>query len=307
MMKRKIESIIEELSGECVTETVKLSGGISFNTYKAVTESGKAYVFRYGEDYTNSGGRYISIAETFRREKYFFDTVSGMLSIKVPHIYLVDDSRKRFDYVYEIYDYIRGRSLEELGDEVGDDVYYQIGKAVARINRTSPAKDRDTGDDWGTFFSGRLRERLIPLVADGLFDESEIRTICSFYMDYDYPDRRALLHLDVRKGNILYDRDDGTIGLIDAENAEFGDPLFEIARIDVYNEMKEAFYAGYMEEMGIESIDRGSILYQGYKLESLAFLTNVFIHEIDAEEETVESMTHQTLRLKNRILRTIQA
>lgn len=306
MMRRKIKSIIEELSGECVTEFVKLSGGISFNTYKAVTESGKAYIFRYGEDYTNSGGRYISIAETFRREKYFFDAVSGMLSIKVPHIYLVDDSRTRFDCVYEIYDYIDGHSLEELGNDVNDTVYFRVGKAIAHINMTELGDGFNT-EDWGTFFSARLRERLIPLVADGLFAESEIRTICSFYMDYDYPDHRALLHLDVRKGNILYDRYNGSIGLIDAENAEFGDPLFEIARIDVYNEMKEAFYAGYMEEMGVESIDRESILYQGYKLESLAFLTNVFIHEIDAEEEAVESMTRQTLRLKNRILRTIQA
>ena len=83
--------------------------------------------------------------------------------------------------------------------------------------------------------------------------------------------------------------------------------MFEIARIDVYNEMNDAFYAGYMEEMSLERIDRSSIRYHGYELESLAFLTNVFIHEIDATKETVESMISRTLRLKNRILSANQA
>ncbi len=305
MMNRKIERIIRDLSGENVIVIEKLSGGISFNTYKAVTGSGKAYVFRYGEDYVNSGGRYIDIAQTFRREKLFFDTVSDKLPIRVPHIYLVDDSRTRFDCVYEIYDYIDGRSLEELGDDVTDAVYFLVGKSIARINMTELGDRRNT-EDWGTFFSARLKERLIPLEKDGLFSADETDTICSFYQGLRYPTTRAFLHLDVRKGNILYDEITGTVGLIDAENAEFGDPLFEIARIDVYNEMKEAFYAGYMEEMGLERIDRESVRYQGYKLESLAFLTNVFIHEIDATKETVESMISRTLRLKNRILSAIQ-
>ena len=135
-MNGKIERIIRDLSGENVAEIEKLSGGISFNTYKVVTGSGKTYVFRYGEDYVNSGGRYIDIARTFRREKLFFDTVSDRLPIRVPHIYLVDDSLTRFECVYEIYDYIEGRSLEELGDDVTDAVYFLVGKSIAQINKT---------------------------------------------------------------------------------------------------------------------------------------------------------------------------
>ena len=304
-MNRKIERIISDFSGEPVTVIKKLSGGISFNTYKVLTESGKAYVFRYGEDYVNSGGRHIDIAQTFRREKFFFDTVSDRLQIKVPHIYLIDDSRTRFDYVYEIYDFITGHSLEELGNDAADAVYFQVGKAVAQINMTELSNSCHT-EDWGTFFSLRLMERLIPLVKDGLFSEDEINVICPFFKKLDYPAAKAFLHLDIRKGNILYDKHTGTIGLIDAENAEFGDPLFEIARIDVYSEMKDAFYAGYLEEMNLERIDRSSIRYHGYELESLAFLTNVFIYEIDADNETVESMISRTLRLKNKLLSMIQ-
>ncbi len=306
-MEDKIKRIIRDLSGEDVKTVTKLSGGISFETYKLLTESGRAYVFRYGENYTNSGGRFIDIAETFRREKFFFDTVADRVPARVPHIYLVDDSRKNFDHIYEIYDYIEGRSLEEMGADVGDDIYYQTGRTIAAINMTKLSEDADTGEGWGAFFSNRLRERLIPLIADGLVDEEEIRTICSFFRDLEYMEDRAFLHLDVRKGNILYDEATGSVGLIDAENAEFGDPLFEIARIDVYGEMNDAFYKGYLEEAGLDRIDRGSVRYHGYELESLAFLTNVFIHEIEAEEETVENMKERTVRLKEEILRTIRS
>ena len=305
-MNRKIERIISDLSGETVSVIEKLSGGISFNTYKVLTGSGKTYVFRCGEDYVNPGGRHIDIAQTFRREKYFFDTISDRLQIKVPHIYFVDDSRTRFDYVYEIYDFIAGHSLEELENDAADAVYFQVGKAVAQINMTELCNSCHT-EDWGTFFSFRLEERLIPLEKDRLFNEDEINVICSFFKKLDYPAAKAFLHLDIRKGNILYDKDTGTTGLIDAENAEFGDPMFEIARIDVYGEMKDAFYSGYMEEMNLERIDRSSIRYHGYELESLAFLANVFIHEIDVKKETVESMISRVLRLKARILSMIQA
>ena len=302
-METKIKEIFKKIFSAEVTGIKKLSGGISFCTYKVVTETGKAYVFRYGENYENTGGRYIDIGQTFRREKFFFDTISNKLVLCVPHIYIVDDSHELFDYTFEIYDYIEGCSLEELTSDVNDEVYYKIGKIIASINKIKLPDDGFTEESWSSVFSKRLNERLKPLVRDNLINQDEVKQICSYYNCFKFTEDRFFLHLDVRKGNIIYK--DGIIGLIDAENAEFGDPLFELARIDVYNEMKESFYKGYMDEMGIKDINRESIQYCGYALEALAFLTNVFIHEIDAEKEIVEDLKNRTIKMKDKILSAI--
>lgn len=300
-MERKIKDIIMNFCGEKVISINRMSGGISFCTYKIETENDKAYVFRYGENYVNSGGRYIDIGKTFKREKYFFDTIASKMAIKVPHIYYVDDSLEEFEYIYEIYDYIEGCSLEEISDKkIEEEIYYQIGKIIARINKIKLDDDKFIEEKWETFFSRRLKERLIPLKKENLINDDEIQTICSFFEKYNYTGDRAFLHLDVRKGNIIYNN--GMIGLIDAENAEFGDPLFELARIDVYGEMNTFFYRGYMDEMGIERIERETVLYHGYKFEALAFLANVFINEIEVEEETVRNMKNDIIQLKEKIL-----
>ena len=193
--------------------------------------------------------------------------------------------------------------MEELNSDVNDEVYYKIGKIIAGINKIKLSDDSFTEESWSSFFSKRLNERLNPLLRDNLINQDEIQKICSYYNCFKFTDDRYFLHLDVRKGNIIYK--DGVIGLIDAENAEFGDPLFELARIEVYNEMNESFYKGYMDEMGIKDIDRESIQYCGYTLEALAFLTNVFIHEIDADKEIVEDMKNRTIQMKDKILNAI--
>nr|WP_297937057.1 hypothetical protein [uncultured Lachnoclostridium sp.] len=73
--------------------------------------------------------------------------------------------------------------------------------------------------------------------------------------------------------------------ILDAEKAEWGDPYFEVARIDTYGLLNNAFLEGEQKVSALGSIDLEFIQYKLYKMESVAFLLNVFLNEIDASEE----------------------
>lgn len=60
----------------------------------------------------------------------------------------------------------------------------------------------------------------------------------------DLGDRRSLLHMDLRAENILT-RDGKIVGLVDWDNALFGDPALELARIAEYGVLSVDFLDGY--------------------------------------------------------------
>ena len=60
----------------------------------------------------------------------------------------------------------------------------------------------------------------------------------------DLGDRRSVLHLDLRAENILT-RDGKIIGLVDWDNALFGDPALELARMAEYGVLNSDFLDGY--------------------------------------------------------------
>lgn len=72
----------------------------------------------------------------------------------------------------------------------------------------------------------------------------------------------------------------GSIFLLDAENCEFGDPLWELAVIDVGGEIEPILIDGYKKTYG-KSIDLTSNLYEYYKLERIALVLNLFINLCD--------------------------
>ena len=87
----------------------------------------------------------------------------------------------------------------------------------------------------------------------------------------------SFLHLDLRFINMIYNN--GHIYLVDAENCEFGDPLFDLAVIDINDTMTESFLAGYTNSSGCRpNIDSDLFLY--YKLERLALIVHVFMNEV---------------------------
>lgn len=303
-----IKVAIEQKLGIEVVEIKNLSGGISFETNLIRLKNNRLLVFRAGIDYTNSGHREIKIIDCFSREKFFYDTLANKMQIRFPNIILIDDSLKYYDKIFELYDFIEGIPLHMCLDEFDGlkqrQIYYEMGKIVAQINNTKLNKNHtyiQKRGAWNHFFSNRLEERLIPLIKNCLISKKEIEILVLKIKQQDYQERDlSFLHLDIRPNNFVWNS--GISALLDAENSEWGDPYFELARIDVYKLLNEDFLMGYRQESDIKVIDFQSLVYKFYKLEGCAFLLNVFLNEICSDEEEIKSYLTQFLELKLELL-----
>ena len=89
--------------------------------------------------------------------------------------------------------------------------------------------------------------------------------------------------------------------ILDAENCEFGDPLYEIAVIDVGNELEPAFLAGYQSVCSVD-IETESGLYQFYKMERQALVTDVFANAVKNDKQLTTFHVEKFYELKQKLL-----
>jgi len=108
----------------------------------------------------------------------------------------------------------------------------------------------------------------------------------------------SFLHLDMRRVNMIYNN--GKISLIDAENCEFGDPLYELAVIDCGDELNQAVLDGYKNAFA-GNIDLDSELYYYYKMERMALVLHVFMNVVKTEPEATQKYLSVFNELKNRL------
>lgn len=86
-------------------------------------------------------------------------------------------------------------------------------------------------------------------------------------------DTLSFIHHDIRPHNMIYNN--GNLFVIDAEECEFGDRLYELVAIDLewtYWEMHDCLLKGYMS---VADIDLDSELYYYYKLEGLGIILDM--------------------------------
>ncbi len=303
-----LDTIIREYFGTKIEKIVSLSGGISFETKRIDLEDKRQIVFREGNDYVNSGNRPIIIRDVFEREKFFYDTVSNAIDIDCPQVVVIDDKHKYSSTTFELYTYLNGVPLNEIFEELEakeqDEVYKEIGRLTAQMNnlKINPEhKFIKQRGNWNDYFSNRLRERIIPLVKNNLISMEEVTYICLKARLLVGEERDlSFLHLDVRLNNFLWN--DGISAVLDAENSEWGDLYFELARLDAYKILNQSLIEGYLEKSNLHQIDFECISYKLYKLEGIAFLTNVFLNEIDMEETEREYYRSSFIALKADIL-----
>jgi aminoglycoside phosphotransferase (APT) family kinase protein len=109
---------------------------------------------------------------------------------------------------------------------------------------------------------------------------------------------QSFLHLDMRFINMIYNN--GRIFLIDAENCEFGDPLYELAVIDISDNLTLDFWAGYESISNKPDIE--SDLFYLYKMERQALVLDVFLNVVKTEEELTRKYLAAFKQIKRRLL-----
>ena len=100
---------------------------------------------------------------------------------------------------------------------------------------------------------------------------AEFRTILK-----EFGDRRSVLHLDLRPENILT-RDGKIVGLVDWDNALFGNPALELARMAEYGVLNRGFLDGYGGLNWETRLSRSLNLL--LRLDAAAMLAIVFLSE----------------------------
>lgn len=187
------------------------------------------------------------LADIYKREQFFYENVNKKLGHICPNVYIVDDTCEYYENPYQLMEYIEGKNLsacikEDFDEQMKQDVYYKIGEITARINSVEINKNHSyitSRNSWEEYFANKLHERLIPLVQNNFITTVEIDKICENMRNKKATHTRSFTHLDIRPQNMIFNK--GDIFVIDAEECEFGDPLNELAFIDLEWKMWEMY------------------------------------------------------------------
>ena len=302
---KSMDGVIEKHFAQKIVSQKQLMGGYTFNTWLLCLSKGQKVVFRYSPDFATGSGREIIIADVFRREKFFYDSVNAAIGHICPEVYVIDETKENFETSFQIAEYLEGTTLDlcfdNLSDEQKSAVHYRHGEIAAGVNKLEIDEQHPyilSRGTWKDFFATRLEERLTPLVELGLITAAQIESILGNVAKLRIENKRSFLHLDMRFANMIYN--EGNIFLIDAENSEFGDPLFELAVFDINDYLTPEFLSGYTNVSGAVP-DLSSELFNFYKLERLALILYVFIVEAD-DEKLAKHFLRKFEEVKSKVL-----
>ena len=287
-----------------IKERVKLTGGYTFQTWLLTLSDDEKIVFRARKDFETSGGRKIIISDVLEREKYFYDTINSKVGNICPKVYVIDSSCEYYDMPYCIMEYIEGTPLNlcfnDFDPKTKNDVLYKIGEITARINSIEIDENHPyitNRKPWEDYMADRLHERLSPFVKNGIITSDEIKVITDGMRCSKAKRDKAFLHLDMRHVNMIYNKDG--IFILDAENCEFGDPLFDLATIDVGGELEPVVIEGYKSIC--REIDLDDKLYYYYKMERQALVLDVFMNEVKTDTKLTQYYLDKFNEVKNKL------
>ena len=285
-----------------IKEQTKLTGGYTFQTWLLTLSDNQKVVFRAQRDFETGGGRKIVISDVLEREKYFYDNVNAQIGHICPKVYVVDGTHEHHDMSYCIMEYIEGTPLsdcfKDLDQQLQNSIHYKIGEIAAQINKLVIDKSHPyitERGSWEEYIASRLNERLSPLIGNEIISQDEINAITNLMRRQKVKHTSSFLHLDMRHVNMIYNN--GELFILDAENCEFGDPLFELAVIDVAGELAPPLIEGYKSVFGSD-VELDSGLYYLYKMERLALVLHLFMNIIKTDKESTQHYLDSFNKLK---------
>lgn len=254
-----------------IKEKIQLDNGWKESWLLTLSDNQKV-VFRAYSDYE----------DRFEREKFFYDTVNKKIGRICPEVYVVDGTCEYYHKSYQISEYIEGKVLryylqEEFNDQQKKEIYHKVGETIARINKIEIDLNHTyvvNGYSWQSYYMNELLQtQLNRIVKNELINTEEIEKICDNMREKKIAHSLSFLHRDIRPDNLIYNN--GKLFVIDAETCEFGDPLNELARINLewhFWEMYDCLLNGYKSVM---NIDTDSELFFYYQLEWLGELLDM--------------------------------
>ena len=267
-----------------IIKSEKLTGGLTFQTYLLTLCDGCKVVFRGRRSFTTFGGRFIDITEVLTRERFFYENINASVGKICPEVYVIDGSLEYHDTPFCIMEYLEGVPLDRCyGDfdkKTKEKISCKIGEQTAKINQVKIDSNHPymtQRGKWEDYMAGRISERLVPHIEDGLVTQEEAEIITKNMRSKSVENTDSFIHLDMRHVNMIYDN--GNIYVIDAENCEFGDPLWEITSVETGGQLVPEFIAGY------GGVDTDNIFYKYYLFERRSLVLNIYRKFIKSDTE----------------------
>lgn len=178
----------------------------------------------------------------------------GTLALSTQTPLFLDESGEILPTPYLVMEYIEGESVYEPSDL--ESFLTQCAAQLAAIHRVNAATtDLSLLAHQTDIFPETPRAR--PAVLDGEFDDHRIRAVLEAHQPIVRKNPDVLLHGDFWPGNILW-RDGKLVAVIDWEDTQVGDPLYDfaISRMDILSllgrEAMERFSGYYEAQMPID-------------------------------------------------------
>lgn len=202
------------------------------------------------------------------RTELLVSRIAARLRMPVPHIELVDFSRRLVPSDYIFMPRLTGRRLDSVKHELTSageaEVRRQLGINAARLHTVTGTffgYPRSDGRTW----SDRWRLSFLTMIGDVLRDaqrfgvdlggpvESIGRIIDRYAALLDDVLHPALIHFDLWDGNVFVLPDNSIEGIIDGERAFFGDPCAEFVSLALFRDFEELpdLLEGYSRESGL--------------------------------------------------------
>ena len=137
--------------------------------------------------------------------------------------------------VYMLLDWVEGRDLEEVLPELSAEEQYLLGREAGNILRKIHAIPLDPADvPAGTKKPKKLRQLARYEASDLRIpgDETALQYVKE-HIDLIWREEPVYLHGDFHPGNLIY-RPDGSIGVIDFNRWEVGDPYEEFYKLESF-------------------------------------------------------------------------
>lgn len=301
-----MDKAIKHHLNQTITAKERLTGGVMFQTWLLTLSNNQKVVFRHQKDLDTGSGDKIIIADVLEREKFFYDNVSKVVGNICPRVYVVDGTREHHENAFCIMEYIEGTPLRQcingFDTKTQHGIQYKIGEIAARFNSIEIAGNhpyitsRGPLEDLVAYY---LWDIFVPLINSGVITQSEADKIVADMRSKKARRELSFLHLDMRYCNMIYNN--GNIFIVDAANCKFGDPLWELAIIDVSGELTPSLIEGY-KSVYAGDIDLDDELYNYYKMERMAAVVHLYLNQIKADAESTQKYLALFNDLKQRLL-----
>jgi len=194
------------------------------------------------------------------REANLLAKLRNQTTIPIPDVVVADFDHQLVDYDFMIIRAVPGvvySQISTLNHAQHDRVYTQLGTFLQQLHAicgtyygyNGPSSALAGQPNWKQAFAGMWRSLIQDVQNCGLYNREEAESLVDLFESYsayfDHSVSPCLLHMGIRKENIIVDTKGNINGLLGFETALWGDPELDFAVLDCSGIWASAFWTGY--------------------------------------------------------------